>query len=84
MYRISAEGYKNGGVHILIIEKTGEIWPSMKNAGSGTGVKNISDVVLKKYMAFVKQKTLQNSKLTNTQWQKEKFIKILVIQVRMN
>ena len=51
----------------------------MKNAGSGTDVKNISDLVLKKYMAFVKQKTLQNSKLTNTQWQKEKFLKSLVI-----
>ena len=47
MYLVSAEGYKNTDVHILIIKKTGEIWPSMKNAGSGMGVKNISDLVLK-------------------------------------
>ena len=42
MYLISAEGYKNPDVHILIIKKTGEILPSMKDAGSGMGVKNIS------------------------------------------
>ena len=47
MYLISTEGCKNADVHILIIKKTGEIWPSMKGAGSGMGVKNISDLVLK-------------------------------------
>ena len=47
MYLISAEGYKNAGVHFLIIKKTGEIWPSMKDVGCGMGVKNISDFVLK-------------------------------------
>ena len=31
MYLISAKGYKNAGVHILIIRKIGEIWLSMKN-----------------------------------------------------
>ena len=31
----------------LRVQKTGEIWPSMKDVGSGMGVKNISDLVLK-------------------------------------
>ena len=39
MYLISAEGYKNAGVHLLIIKKTGEIWPSIKDVGNGLGVK---------------------------------------------
>ena len=47
MYLISAEGYKNADVHTLIIKKTGEIWPSMKDSGSGMDVKNISDLVSK-------------------------------------
>ena len=41
LYLISAEGYKNADVHLLIIKKTGKIWASMKDAGSGMGVKNI-------------------------------------------
>ena len=41
MYLISAEGYKNAVVHLLIIKKTGEIWSSMKDVGKGMGVKNI-------------------------------------------
>ena len=47
MYLISAEEYKNVDVHILKIKKTCEIWPSMKGAGNGMGVKNISGLVLK-------------------------------------
>ena len=41
MYLISAEGYKNAGVHCLKIRKTDEIWVSMKDSGNGLGVKNI-------------------------------------------
>ena len=47
MYLISAEGYKNAGVHILAIKKTGEIWVSMKYVHDGLGVKNMSDLILK-------------------------------------
>ena len=48
MYLISAEGYKNGKVDFLTITvTTSEIWVSMKDVGSGMGVKNISDLVLK-------------------------------------
>ena len=56
MYLISAEGYKNAGVHFLIIKKTGEIWPSMKDVGKGMGVKNISDLVLKEIYGICETK----------------------------
>ena len=56
MYLISAEGCKNGGVQFLRVRKTGEIWASMKDAGSGMGVKNISDLVLKEIHAILKTK----------------------------
>ena len=29
MYLISTEGYKNAGIDLLIIKKTGEIWTKM-------------------------------------------------------
>ena len=47
MYLISTKGYINAGVHLLRVETTGEIWPSMKDVGNGMGVKNISDLFLK-------------------------------------
>ena len=54
MYLISTEGYEKGNVHHLIVQKTGEIWANMKNAGSGMGVKNISDLVLKEIQGILK------------------------------
>ena len=56
MYLISAEGYKYGGVQFLRVRKTGEIWPSMKGVGSGMGVKNISDLVLKEIYGICETK----------------------------
>ena len=53
---ISAKGYTNAGVHFLRIEKTDEIWVSMENVGDGLGVRNISELILKKYMVFMKRK----------------------------
>ena len=47
MYLISAEGYKNANVAFLSIKTTSEIWISMKDVGSGIGVKNIFDLALK-------------------------------------
>ena len=47
MYLISAEGYQNANVAFLTIKTTSEIWVSMKDVGSGTGLNNISDLVLK-------------------------------------
>ena len=46
MYPISAEGYKNADAHTLIIKKT----------GSGMGVKNISDLILKEMHGGLKTK----------------------------
>ena len=65
MYLISAERYKNANVAFSTIKTTNKIWVSMKDIGSGIGVKNIPDLVLKEYMVFVKQKILQKNKLIN-------------------
>ena len=56
MFLISAEGYKNGGVHFVRVRGTGEIWACMKDAGSRMGVKNISDLVLKEIHGILKTK----------------------------
>ena len=47
MYLTSAEGYINAEIPFLSVKKTGEIWPNIKGAESGMGVKNISDLDLK-------------------------------------
>ena len=39
MYLISVEGQKNANVEFLTIKTASEIWVSMKDVGSGTGVK---------------------------------------------
>ena len=46
MYLISAKGYENACVPLLI-EKNGIIWASAKYVQDGLDVQNISDVVLK-------------------------------------
>ena len=56
MYLISVEGYKNGNLNFLTIKTTSEIWVSMKDVGSGIGVKNISDLVLKEIYSICKTK----------------------------
>ena len=56
MYLISAEVYINAGVHFLRVQKTGEIWPSMKDVVSRMGVKNISDLVLKEINSMLETK----------------------------
>ena len=47
MYLIPAEKYKNAKIDFLTIKTTSEIWASMKDVGSGMGVTNISNLVLK-------------------------------------
>ena len=66
MYLILPEGSKNAEVDTKIVRKTGEIWVSMKDDGSGMVVKNISDLVLKELVVYLKQKSLQKSRLANT------------------
>ena len=58
MYLISAEGYKNANVGFLTINKitSKEIWVSMKDVGSGIGVKNIPDLVLKEICGIFETK----------------------------
>ena len=56
MYVISCEGYTSAEVHFLRVQKTGKIWPNMKDIGSGMGVKNISDWVVKKIYGICETK----------------------------
>ena len=56
MYLISAEGYENVKVNFLTIKTTSEICVSMKDVGSGMGVKNISDLVLKEIYGICDKK----------------------------
>ena len=65
MYLISTEGYKNAGVHLLMIKKTGEIWPSMKDVGCCMGVKNISDLVLKEIFSICETKNSTKEQIKN-------------------
>ena len=63
IYLISAEGYKNAGVHILIIRKTGAIWSSLKDVHNGLGVKNISDLVLKEIYGIYETKNFTKKQI---------------------
>ena len=56
MYSISGEGYKNAYVEFLTIKTTSEIRVSMKDVGSGMGIKNISDLVLKEIYGICETK----------------------------
>ena len=56
MYLIWAEGYKNANDDFLTIKTTSEIWVSMKDVGSGMGVKNISGLVLKEIYGICETK----------------------------
>ena len=59
MYLISAEGYKNADVDFLTITTTtSEIWVYMKDVGSGMGVKNTSNLVLKEIYGICEKKIL--------------------------
>ena len=58
MSLISAERYKNAGVSHLKIKETYELWVSMKDVGDGLGVRNISDLVLKKIYGAYEKKEL--------------------------
>ena len=58
MYLISTEGYKNAKFDFLTITTTttSEIWVSMKDAGSGMGVKNLSELVSKEIYGICQTK----------------------------
>ena len=63
MYLISAEGYKNAEVDLLIIKKTGEMRTKMKHIQNGLGVQNISDLVLKEIYGIYKTKSLTKEQI---------------------
>ena len=65
MYLISAEGYKNANVKFLAIKTTSEIWVNMKDVGSGIGVKNISDFVLKEIYGICETENPTKNELMN-------------------
>ena len=65
MYLISAEEYTNAGSRFLKIKKTNEIWASMKDVGSGIGIKNISDLVLKEIYVICETKNPTEEKIKN-------------------
>ena len=79
MYLISAEGYENSNVGFLTIKTTTEIWVNMKDVGSCMGVKNISDLALKEIYGICETKNPTKNNLINITWQKDKFIKSLLI-----
>ena len=58
MYLISTEGYKNAGVDLLIIKRTGKIWTKMKDIQDGLGVQNISDLILKEIYGIYQTKNI--------------------------
>ena len=65
MYLISAEEYKNAGVDLLIIKKTGENRTKMKDVQDGSSVQNISDLFLKEICGIYKTESLTKEQIKN-------------------
>ena len=63
MYLISAKGCVNARVHFLRVQKTGEIWQTIKGFRRGMGVKNISDLVLKEIYGICETKNLKKEQI---------------------
>ena len=79
MYLISAEGYENANVDFLTIKITIEIWVSMKDVGSGMGVKNISDLVLKEIYGICKTNNPTSKQVNEYKMTKREIHKNLLI-----
>ena len=75
MYLISPEGYKNANVSFLTIKTTSEIWVSMKDVGSGIGVKNISDLVLKEIYGICETKNPSKEQVNEHKMTKKQIYK---------
>ena len=73
MYLIWAEGYKNANVNFLIITITSKISISIKDVGSGMGVKNLSDLVLKEMHGICETKNPTKNKLMKKRQMYKKF-----------
>ena len=79
MYLISAEGYKNASVHILIKKNRGKIWVIMKNVHDGLGVKNMSDLVLKEIYGIYETKTPTKEQIKKYKMTERNFLKSTLI-----
>ena len=75
MYLISAERYENAKVDFLTINTTSEIWVSMKDVGSGLGVKNICDLVFKEIYGVCETKNLTKEQVNEYKMTKRKIYK---------
>ena len=60
MYLIPVEGYHNAGVHTIKVKN--DLWISIKDAGNGFGVKNISEFVLKEIQGDYEKKSKRRTK----------------------
>ena len=79
MYLISAEGYKNARIHILITKKSDEIWVSMKNLHKGLGVKNMSDPILKEIYRIYETKNLTKEQIQKCNMTETEILKSMII-----
>ena len=61
MNLISVEGYNNAKIHTIQVKTN--LWVSMEGVGNGSGVKNISDLVLKEIQGHYGKKNQQKKKL---------------------
>ena len=63
----------------LTIKTTNEIWVTVKDIGSGIGVKNISDLVLKEICGICETKNPSKEQVNEHRMTKNKFIESLLI-----
>ena len=75
MYLKAAEGYKNANVAFLTIKTISKIWVSMKDVGSGIGVKNISDFVSKEIYGICETKHPSKEQLNEYKMTKKQIYK---------
>ena len=75
MYLISVEGYKNANVEFLTRKTTSKIWVSMKDVGSGIGVKNISDLALKELYGICETKKPSKEQVNEQKMTKKQIYK---------
>ena len=75
MYLISGEGYKNANAEFLTIKTTSEIRVSMKDVGSGMGVKNISDLFLKEIYGICETKNPAKEQVNECKMTEKKIYK---------
>ena len=75
MYLISAKGHKNANVEFLTIKTTNESWVSMKDVGSGIGLKNLPDLVLKEIYGICETKNLSKEQVNEHKMTKKQICK---------